>query len=71
MTIVKIGEYVPALDIRPEMIAVHGVETCYIVRLTDWQGKQITEYRTSNPQEASVQFKYAQDNGYFAELNYS
>lgn len=65
MPTVAIGEYHPITDTRAELIMVYGIEPCYIVRINNFQGKQISEVRTGRYDIAKMQFQYANSNGEF------
>ena len=65
MPTITIGEYRPITDTRAELIMVYGIEPCYIVRITSFSGKQISEFRTSRYDIAKMQFQCANSNGEF------
>ena len=69
MPTIAIGNFNGATNTRVELIQTYGIEPGYIVRISDFNGKQKAEIRTLSYAEAKTQFQYANGNGEFAELD--
>lgn len=69
MPTIAIGNFNSATNTRTELLQTYGIEPGYIVRISDFNGKQKSEFRTMDYSEAKIQFQYANGNGEFALLD--
>ena len=45
MPTIAIGKFNSSTNTRTEIIQTYGIESGYIVRIVDWQGKEKAEFR--------------------------